>query len=276
MPECLLVDNGSIRPASTLSLRRIAAALEARIGERVAPVSLQHSNRVDAAELGGVPAEILVPAMETRLNEGITDFVILPLFFGPSLAVTGHLPGRVRALREEHPELQARVGPPLFDLSAPEDDRLARILAERIDEVWPVGERPAVAVVDHGSPTPEVAEVRDRVATGVASLLGDRVARVAAASMERREGDQYDFNEPLLEKLLRTEGFDRGTVVIAMLFLSPGRHAGPAGDIETICRDAEKRQPGLRIVRTGLVGDHPDLIPILADRYRQSLDTEPG
>ena len=57
----LLVDNGSHRAASVLSLRRIAKELSVRSGREVHPVSLLHSTKVDPEELDGVPADIVEP-----------------------------------------------------------------------------------------------------------------------------------------------------------------------------------------------------------------------
>ena len=42
-----------------------------------------------------------------------------------------------------------------------------------------------------------VSQVRDQLA----GLLGASARFVVAASMERREGSEYDFNEPLLENV---------------------------------------------------------------------------
>jgi len=127
-------------------------------------------------------------------------------------------------------------------------------------------QRPRVALVDHGSPLPEVAAVRDRLAGELGKVLGERVSAVAASSMERREGEAYAFNEPLLENLLETEGWSAGEVVVSLLFLSPGRHAGPEGDIAGICKRARERHPGLRTRMTGLVGNHPAIIRLLQRR----------
>jgi sirohydrochlorin ferrochelatase len=126
--------------------------------------------------------------------------------------------------------------------------------------------RPRVALVDHGSPKPEVTALRDRMADALKKRLGDTVLDVAASSMERREGAEYDFSEPLLERLLNRAGWDSGDVVVSMMFLSPGRHAGPGGDVDRICKVAESRHPGLRTYMTGLVGDHPDVVPLLTRR----------
>ena len=86
--------------------------------------------------------------------------------------------------------------------------------------------QPAVTLVDHGTPRIAVNKVRNHVAGQLAEVLKDCVSVVVASSMERREGDEYAFNEPLLENLLGQEKFEKD-VVLSMLFISPGRHAGP-------------------------------------------------
>ena len=57
-------------------------------------------------------------------------------------------------------------------------------------------------------------------------------------------------------------------VIIAQLFLLEGRHAGDDGDIATICRQAEEASPRLHCHRTRLLGEHPLLLDILQDRFR--------
>jgi sirohydrochlorin ferrochelatase len=85
--------------------------------------------------------------------------------------------------------------------------------------------------------------------------------------MERRPGAAYAFNEPLLATLLATPPWSSGPVIVAQLFLLPGRHAGPGGDVERICQRARKNFPSLRTRRTRLLGGHPALVEILADRF---------
>ena len=41
-------------------------------------------------------------------------------------------------------------------------------------------------------------------------MLGEKAATVQAASMERREGAEYDFNEPLLHMFNKNGDFIRG------------------------------------------------------------------
>lgn len=267
-PHTFLVDNGSLAPAATLRLRELAAALEERLRTAVAPVSLLHSSGVPTAELGGVPAEIFEPAVDRRARQGAREFLVVPLFFGPSRALTEYLPERVRVLRARYPNLSVRLAPALFQMS---DDRLARVLA---DHVGAVSAAKRVVLIDHGSPVPEVTEVRDVLARQLRRALGPTI-EVTGACMERRPEPDYDFNGPLLEDLLSSEGWNRGDVTIAMQFLLPGRHAGPEGDVAAICRRAEAKHLGLRTRLTPLVGEHPLMPEILADRWRVGRDSPP-
>jgi len=95
------------------------------------------------------------------------------------------------------------------------------------------------------------------------------------AVMERREGPEYDFNGPLLETVLRQLAADDPArpVVLSMLFLSPGRHAGPGGDIEQICASVRAEYPELDIAISPLVAEHPGLVDILAERLREASKT---
>lgn len=278
-PPCTLItDNGSHRPESTFSLRRLAQRLAERTGHPVHPVSLLHSTKIAPADLDGIPAEIFEPFIKKKRAEGVNEFLVLPMFFGPSAAIKEYIPQRVEDLRANGwPELSVRVAPCVVDELDERDTRMARILADfiiqRRDEEKLA--RPSVAIVDHGAPRIKVTEVRNFLARQVRALLPeDEFPAVAPCSMERREGEQYAFNEPLLERLLGSEGF-QNDVIVSMLFASPGRHAGSGGDVAQICAGAAERAPGLRTFMTDLVSNHPGLIPLLAERYEQGLNSEP-
>ena len=274
MRAVFLVDNGSLRPAATLNLRRVAGALGRHTGIPVEARSLLHSNKVPAEQLEGVPASTLGPAAAWRAEEGVTDMLILPFFFGPSRALSGYLPERLSEVQDAYPEVRVRVASPLVDLQAPTDLRLAHSLCGGVEEqlqALPAGSKPAVILADHGSPIPEVTAVRNVLAGQLAVLLAGRVRSVTPASMERRDGDEYRFNDPLLENLLDEPGFNQGPVIISMLFLSPGKHAGEDGDVATICADAEARNPGLTTRITRLVGEHDGILDILGDRLEEAI-----
>lgn len=274
MRAIFLVDNGSLRPQATLNLRRVAASLSERIGETVQAASLLHSNKIPAEEVEGIPAITLGPAVERSAEQGATEIIVLPFFFGPSKALTGYLPERMATMQERFPRVKVRIAQPLVDELGSNDLRLANLLADNVRDKLGAGTQPHVALVDHGSPIPDVTAVRNRLAGQLSVLLGDEVACVAAASMERREGDEYRFNEPLLENLLALPEFTSGPVILAMLFLSPGRHAGEGGDIAEICAAAEERHSALQVVTTTLVGEHPGIVDILVSRLRQAIDDE--
>lgn len=278
-PCILITDNGSYRPESTLSLRGLAERLGERVGHPVNPVSLLHSTKIDPEKLDGTPAEIFEPFIKKkRAEEGVNGFLVVPMFFGPSAAIKEYMPQRVEELRANGwPELSVRVAPCVVDELDESDTRMARILADfiekkRDEEGW---SSPSVAVVDHGAPRIKVTEVRNFLAKQVRALLpSEEFPAVEPCSMERREGDEYAFNEPLLESLLGTDKF-RNEVIISMLFASPGRHAGPGGDVAEICGEASEKTPGLRTCMTDLVANHPGLIDILAERFEQGLASEP-
>lgn len=271
-PAIFLVDNGSLRPQATLSLRRIARSVGDRCGVRVEAVSLLHSHKVPAEKLGGVPAEIVEPAIEKRCEAGVRDFLIVPLFFGPSLALTDYIPKVVARLQAGRPGLRVEVAPWLIH-SQEDEKQVAGALADMVrGEVQTRSlQKPAAALVDHGSPVKVVTDVRDRMARRLGDLLACEVRCVRPCSMERREEPEYGFNEPLLERLLREPGIAGRELVLALLFLQPGRHAGPGGDIATICAEAEQEHPGLMVYPTGLLGERPELVAILATRVREGL-----
>ncbi len=268
-PVCFLFDNGSLRAEPALALRRVAAALAGRTGREVRAVSLQHSDRVAPDQLGGMPAELLEPALEKFLSarpDGAAD--LLPLFFGPSAAVTELAAGQARALLAKSPHAALRFAPCLVDAADPSDRRVAQMLADHTRAAaravgWA---RPKVLLTDHGSPTRAVTAVRDHLTAQLRAELGDDAAAVGAAAMERRDGAEYDFNEPLLARALRAGPSSSGEVVVALQFLLPGRHAGPDGDLAEICRAAEAECPGLRTRLTEPIGAHPLLVEVLADR----------
>ena len=242
------------------------------MGHPVRAVSLLHSTRVPASELDGEPAQLLEPALDAWFAVEPNGRALLsPLFFGPSGALVDYVPERLAALAQRHPAARAFLAEPLV-LPDEEPNELLAILADRVratmaEKGW---QRPRVALCDHGTPLPAVTAVRDRLAAGLARVLGDEVAGVAACSMERREGPEFAFNEPLLETLLTTPPFEMADVVVALQFLSPGRHAGPGGDVAEICSRAKAARSGLRTAMTAPIADDARLVELLAQRIERA------
>ena len=90
-----------------------------------------------------------------------------------------------------------------------------------------------------------------------------------------KPGAAYDFNEPLLETLLATPPFDSGDVVLAMAFLSPGRHAGEGGDIAQIVEAATAARPDLRVHITPLLATQSLVAAVLRDRVEAAAAAPP-
>jgi len=89
----------------------------------------------------------------------------------------------------------------------------------------------------------------------------------STCSMERREGDQYSFNEPLLEGLLLKWGQEGSReVVVALFFLLSGRHAGEGGDLAKICENASSLFPQMKIYQTNPLAEHDIVFSILKEK----------
>ncbi|WP_462320374.1 sirohydrochlorin chelatase [Halochromatium sp.] len=278
MTTIMLVDNGSRRADATLALRRLSAALGNRLGLPVHPVSLQHSSSIPAEELDGRPADTLEPFLVHMAAEGQTDFLAVPLFFGPSKALTKLIPETVARVNAVGPNVCIDVADELCPLPVGEP-RLAMILDRAIRTAIcdlsrnaPNQLSPRALLVDHGSPIPEVTAVRRWLAAQLETLTkGDY--RLSEAAMERRAGAEYAFNGALLEEALTDIGQrePQAQVVVGMQFIGPGRHAGKDGDVVSICERAQEQFPGLEIRISRLVGDDPGLLDILTDRANTAL-----
>lgn len=251
-----LIDNGSLEPAAHQNLRRAAAALSDATATLVHAVSWKHSDRIAPSELGGTPAWTLGSFVRAMHALGQRDFLFVPFFISAQGAIGS-------ALRHDLEKLKAELGELEFDFTAGLASRaaLADIVTARIREVQVARGlvRPPVVVVDHGGPSAASANLRDQLSDTIRTRLSDRFGPVTAASMEGE-------HPPHLADQLRAPGFADQDVIVALLFLSPGRHAGPGGDIAQICAAS-----GTRCHMTELVGTHPLAIATLAAALREEL-----
>ena len=198
------MDNGSHRPESTLTLRKIASKLSDSLNLKVNPVSLLHSTKVSSEKLNGINAEILEPYIIKQCEQGVDSFYILPFFFGQSGALKDYLPERINEIKKNWANVSVKLAPTLVNMEDKEDFSVSNIIAEFVDDKI-LSEKlvnPYVTLVDHGTPLKEVNNVRNHITNQLKILLGDKVSDVKASSMERRDGKQYEFNEPLLENIL--------------------------------------------------------------------------
>lgn len=263
-----LIDNGSLEPEAHRQLRTLARRLGEEAGTTVHAVSWKHSDRIPQAELDGTPAWTLAPFVRSLHALGQREFVLIPFFISPQGAIGS-------ALRRDLVALQEELGPFEFTFTAGLADRgvLTEIVADRIRRALAeaeLGRLSPVIVVDHGGPSPASASLRDRIAGELRRVLHGAIGPLAAASME---GGEHAHARPLLSEVLARRGFNQGDVLIAPLFLLPGRHAGPAGDLARLAEAAVRSAgaPGLRCHFTGLIGNHPLAATALAAALRETV-----
>lgn len=253
-----LIDNGSLEPAAHRNLRAVAAALSEQSRTLVHAVSWKHSDRIAAAALDDTPAWTLARFIRAMHGLGQREFVLVPFFISAQGAIGS-------ALRTDLERLQTDLGGFEFTFTPglAAREALVAIAAARVREALTAQRfvRPPVVLVDHGGPSAASAALRDLVARELSTLLGREIGSIAAASME-------GAHPPLLAEQLRASGFAGHEVIVAPLFLSPGRHAGPGGDIATICAES-----GTRCHVTELIGTHPLVIETLAAALRDTLST---
>ena len=251
-----LIDNGSLEPAVHRNLRSFATALSAQAGVTVRAVSWKHSDRIDDHDLEHTPAWTLTAFLRSFVALGQRDFIFVPFFLSAEGAIGS-------ALRRDIETLQRELG--TFDFTFTEGlsdcGVVSSIVAERVRDTQVARglSRPAVIVVDHGGPSAASAGLRDELSAQVREKLADDASVVAAASME-------GAHPPLLADLLRDRKFAGQDVVVAPLFLAPGRHAGPDGDLVRICRTSHPRTH-----LTELVGTHRLVLDALAAALRTTL-----
>ncbi len=262
-----LIDNGSLAPAAHRNLRSLAATLTERTGVAVQPLSWKHSDRISPDLLEGAPASTLAPWLRGAYDAGERDFLFIPFFVSAQGAIGSWLRADIERLRTEIGDFRFH-----FTKGLTSRGLLAGIVADRVIEMIAreALQLPSVIVVDHGGPSPRSAELRNRIADDVRDLLRGQIGPLTAASLE---GAEYSHNLPLFADALALADFDQGDVVVAPLFLAPGRHAGPRGDLAEIATAAEDRltAAALHCHFTELPGTHPRIADALAEALSQTL-----
>ncbi len=277
-PPTVVVDNGSLRPAAHIALRNTAQALQRLLlladddaGGEVLAASLRYSDAIEPALLHGTPARNLTTTLRHLAASGATQVAVVPLLLAPSPSLRAAVDEALGDIRTDELPMRVAVGTCLVDERVADHELVVRALAHNIlrtARARRLAQPLRVALVDHGTPSPRVNAVRTLLASKVAALLGERALCVTGTSMERRDGPEYDFNEPLLENLLSTPPYCAGDVIIAMCFLLPGKHAGEGGDVEQILAEARARHSGLRTHVCPLLAEQPLVHQLLLRRAR--------
>ena len=277
-PTILLVDNGSTRVDAAVQLRLIAKKLSEKTGKTIHPVSMQHSDRISTEDvvnkLSGKPAQVFRAFMRKQLKQNQRNFVLIPLFFGKSRAITSFVPTEIEKLETEFGSINLSITDELYPLPNG-DPKLIDILFQHSKlaiDGRKHHECQNLVLVDHGSPLPAVNAVRQHIASKLQEKLANGI-QLKQAAMERRKGNEYDFNGELLQDLLsKLAESGETSVTVLLLFLLPGTHAGKNGDIVQICRNVMDKFPDFTASMSPLIGEHEMLIDCLSDRLRNTLD----
>lgn len=253
-----LIDNGSLEPAAHRNLRQVAAALSVCTGTRVHAVSWKYSDRIDPTFLDDTPAWSLNLFLRSFVALGQREFVFVPFFLSRQGAIGSALHEEIKSIQRELGNFEFR-----FSEGLAERGVVPTIVAERVRVCRATQglNNPLVIVVDHGGPSAASAGLREELAAEIRRELRPDASLVAAASLE-------GVHPPLLVDLLRSESFARNEVIVAPLFLSPGRHAGPDGDLAQICQTTHPRSH-----LAELVGTHPLAVDALAAALRTTVPT---
>jgi len=276
----LLIDNGSTRSSATLQLRYLAKTLSNRTGRTIHPVSLKHSDEIPQNEvdntLAGIPAQVFRQFMTERLEMNERKFILIPLFFGNSRALTSFIPDEKKQLELIFGDFSLKMAEALYPLPNG-DPLLVDILHQNALKTSDNSNDPYalknVVLVDHGSPIPAVNDVRKHIAHSLRKKLPKDV-RLDQAAMERRKGKEYDFNGELLsDHLHKLTQSGELEVTVLLLFLLPGSHAGKNGDIAQICDKILEQYPNFKIKISPLVSQNENLIQCLVNRLNAMTET---
>ncbi|KAJ1632962.1 hypothetical protein T492DRAFT_984257 [Pavlovales sp. CCMP2436] len=271
----VLLAHGSKRADTWVQLDALSGDLRRAGRAEVVAASVFFGDDSAAEEGGGEPRPpASLDALLRRMlaAEPARPIRILPFILGPSRALRAETPRLVREAAATCAAADVEVLPCLADVVDAEGARAVSVgLAEQIERT--IAEagltRPFVLVCDHGSADAAVAAVRRTMVADVARLLGSAVVGVEPAPMERpsslARGSEAD--DPLLEERLAglcCADAAAVEVVVAMAFLSPGRHAGADGDVAEIVARATAGRADLRVHVSELLGDSRAVRRVLA------------
>ena len=253
--------------------------MEKTSGISTVAVSLAHSDRIPIGKLNGQPVPLLEPFLDTLADSTrLKKIYVIPLLMVNGGAIYTKLSESIKSFRTGNPNKIVALGDTLVNRLESGPVSIPAIIARGVEsEIRRVGlDGPEVLIVDHGSPFPVAAGVRDWVASEVEMLLPKGTAQsVLGASMERRDGAQYEFNEPLLEHALE-DCANRGVrdVLVAKMLIQPGKHSGKKGDIDQIIDSVSDQRSRMRVHIVRQIFQQKDLVLLLTNRLKKLVNDD--
>jgi sirohydrochlorin cobaltochelatase len=235
-PPLLLAAHGSRDPASAVVTERIAAGVGSLLGDVEVTVGYVDNSGPSLAE-----------SFAALASSGVADLVVVPLLLVAASHSKGDVPGSIQAAQMAHPALRVAYGRPLWP-----DPRIVEAVDDRLREAG-IGAGDSVVVASAGAADPDA---------------NAELARVARLLWEGRSYDEVvpayasatvPTPAQAVHRLL-VVGATR--VAVVPFFLSPGNFQ--------IAVDEEARAAGASVV-TDVLGDHPAVLSLVADRYREAI-----
>ena len=175
-----------------------------------------HSHKVDASKLDGKPGMSMESFFLSNEAEVVKNLSFLPMFLGPSLAITDWLPEKLTQWSQNGNNRKFSIADCLFQKK---DIRIAKALAEYVVDLIPQysPQKPFVILVDHGTPLPEVNQVREEIGCFLEEKLGNQISGFSTACMERRRAKNTILMIPFWRHYWRTK---KSPMVVVLFSLS--------------------------------------------------------
>lgn len=235
-PALLLAAHGSRDPDSAIVTNRIVAGVAALLPDVAVSVAYVDNSGPSLRE-----------EFSALAATGVTDLVVVPLLLVAASHSKGDVPGSIQAARLEHPQLRVAYGRPLWP-----DHRIIEAIDDRLREAGAAA-GDSVVVASAGAADP------------------DANAELAKITRLLWEGRSYEEVVPAYasatlptpaQAVQRLLVVGASRVAVVPFFLSPGNFQ--------IAVDEQAREAGAHII-TAVVGDHPAVLALIADRYAEAI-----
>ena len=147
-------------------------------------------------------------------------------FFGPSLAITDWLPKKLTEWKNQGTHRNFEILPCLHQAG---DQRISKAILDYTFKMINKSkmDRPFVALVDHGTPLRSVNQIREEIGSQMKERLKGLLKVLPLAAWKEGRVASMTLMILSLESLIKElEEKKIKKLVLAQLFLSPGRHAG--------------------------------------------------
>ena len=226
MNSVVLIGHGSLHSDSGASMIRLAARLRERGVAPIAEAGFLNFSRPTIAE-----------AVAKCVGAGATSVTVQPYFLINGVYVQEDLPGDLKQVAAQFPELTIRVAPCLGF-----HEKLAAIALERLRSVDPEtsanGTRSALLVMAHGTPLENANEPIRRLTAWLYEATGYTLAALA----------YLDCNTPRIADAIDALAAQGAQKIVALpYFLHRGRHLRQ--DLPTLLAAARQRHPALTLLQ---------------------------